>query len=269
MSDTLEIFGNEFSNATGIIATDDNNIERTFIRPTETTNITQNGTYDVTRSASANVSVPIPVQDVQLNSTSIVSQGVANIQPATNSNNSLGVVKVDLSVGGIGANDAGRLYLYDANGLVKAGTERYKAISPRLQHEAAFYGLAKAAGDSTQASSNNSVGTYTDEAINAILTMLGVYNRVITPPSGNSFTLLPYPFSYSFGEMATLTVTVTATSQYHFRFSCPSGAATVLTMTGITGTDTKNSDTVEAGKTYEVDIWAGIALVKEIEVTAA
>ena len=209
------------------------------------------------------------VQDVQINGTSIVSQGVANISPASNSNGSLGVVKVDYSVGGIGANDAGRLYLYDANGLVKAGSERYKAISPRLQHEAAFYGLAKAAGDSTQASSNNSVGTYTDEAINAILAMLGVYNRIITPSSGNTFTLLPYPFSYSFGEMATLTVTVTATSQFHFMFSCPSGAATVLTMTGITGTDTKNSDTVEAGKTYEVDIWAGIALVKEIEVTAA
>ena len=65
---------------------------------------------------------------------------------------------------------------------------------------------------------------------------------------------------------AELTLTVTATSQYHFMFSCPSGAATVLTLTGITG---KTGDyTLAAGKTYEVDVWAGIALFTEIEVTA-
>ena len=37
-----------------------------------------------------------------------------------------------------------------------------------------FYGLAKAAGDTTQASSNNAVGTYTDDAKTAIKTMIGV-----------------------------------------------------------------------------------------------
>ena len=48
--------------------------------------------------------------------------------------------------------------------------------------------------------------------------------------------------------------------------SPPSGAATVLTLTGITG---KTGDTtLEAGKTYEVDVWAGIAYFKAIEVTA-
>ena len=37
-----------------------------------------------------------------------------------------------------------------------------------------FYGLAKAAGDTTQASSSNAVGTYTDDAKTAIQTMIGV-----------------------------------------------------------------------------------------------
>ena len=87
---------------------------------------------------------------------------------------------------------------------------------------------------------------------------------VETPASGSTFTLSPCPVTYSFGEKAELTVTVTATSQYHFMFSCPSGAATVLTMNGITGT---TGDTLAAGKVYEVDIWAGIAFIKEIEVT--
>lgn len=87
---------------------------------------------------------------------------------------------------------------------------------------------------------------------------------VVSPASGTTFTLDPYPKTYAFGEKAELTVTVTATSQYHFSFSSPSATATVLTMTGITGT---MGDTVEAGKDYEVDIWAGTALIKEVEVT--
>jgi hypothetical protein len=37
-----------------------------------------------------------------------------------------------------------------------------------------FYGLAKAAGDTTQASSGNPVGTYTEEAKAAIRAMLGI-----------------------------------------------------------------------------------------------
>ena len=88
--------------------------------------------------------------------------------------------------------------------------------------------------------------------------------RVASPGSGTTFTLEPCPVTYKFGERAELTVTVTATSQYHFSFSSPSATATVLTMTGITGT---MGDTVEAGKDYEVDIWAGTALIKAVEVT--
>ena len=57
MSDTLQIFGKTFSNATGIVATDNTDTERTFIRPTGTMTIDENGTYDVSEYASAEVSV--------------------------------------------------------------------------------------------------------------------------------------------------------------------------------------------------------------------
>lgn len=66
MPDTLQIFGKTFSNATGIVATDNTDTERTFIRPTGTKTIDKNGTYDVSEYASAEVSVssggdePIP-----------------------------------------------------------------------------------------------------------------------------------------------------------------------------------------------------------------
>lgn len=85
---------------------------------------------------------------------------------------------------------------------------------------------------------------------------------VVTPASGSTFTLDPCPVTYSFGEKAELTVTVTALSQFHFMFACPSSAATVLTITGET---MRCGDTLEAGKMYEVDIWAGITRICEVD----
>lgn len=59
MSDTLEIFGQEWTGVTGIKATDDNDTIKTFIRPQGTISISQNGQgIDVSQYASANVAVP-------------------------------------------------------------------------------------------------------------------------------------------------------------------------------------------------------------------
>ena len=54
-TDTLEIFGTEYSGVTGIKATDDNNQTKTYIRPQGTVTISSNGTTDVTNYASASV----------------------------------------------------------------------------------------------------------------------------------------------------------------------------------------------------------------------
>lgn len=83
--------------------------------------------------------------------------------------------------------------------------------------------------------------------------------------ANTTLTLQPCPVTYKWGEVAALTLTVTATSQYHFMFTCPSASATVLTLSGHTGT---SGDTIEAGKTYEVDVWAGVALIRAVEITA-
>lgn len=54
--DTLEIFGDEFTNVAGIKATDDNNQIKTYIRPQGTVNIISSGNTDVTAYATASVS---------------------------------------------------------------------------------------------------------------------------------------------------------------------------------------------------------------------
>lgn len=58
MTDTLEIFGTEFTNVTGFKATDSNSQTKTYVRPQGTKSITENGTgIDVSAYASVDVAV--------------------------------------------------------------------------------------------------------------------------------------------------------------------------------------------------------------------
>ena len=114
-----------------------------------------------------------PVQDVQINGTSILSNGVANIPLADNQGNP-GVIRtvgeygfVKLSSNNFAINKA-------QFNNIKAGKSDYKPIVPANQHMATFYGLAKAAGDTSQSASSDEVGSYTDSAIDKIMAMLGV-----------------------------------------------------------------------------------------------
>lgn len=136
------------------------------------------GTYsDEAKTAiKSMLGVEDPV-DVQINGTSIVDNGVANI-PIASGNARLGLMKLSSGNGqdtGLSIDANGNLYTAlatDAN--VKGGYNIRAVIVPANQHTSAFYGLAKAAGDTTQSASSNAVGTYTDEAKSAIKTMLGI-----------------------------------------------------------------------------------------------
>ena len=58
---------------------------------------------------------------------------------------------------------------------VKGGSVSSAFIAPSVEDAASFYGLAKAAGDTSQSASSNAVGTYTDDAKVKIQKMLGIY----------------------------------------------------------------------------------------------
>ena len=82
-----------------------------------------------------------------------------------------GLVKV-LDNGNVTFNENNQLVLTLAGtSIVKTGQSDHP-ISVTHQHEAAFYGLAKAAGQDMK-NSGNAVGTYTTEAAGAIRTMIG------------------------------------------------------------------------------------------------
>lgn len=93
----------------------------------------------------------------------------------------------------------------------------------------------------------------------------GIDAATVEEPTSTTLSLQPCPVTYVFGEVEELELTIPDNSQYHLRFTSPSGAPTSLTMTGVTGTV---GDAIEAAKTYEVDIWAGVAIVQELELNS-
>lgn len=117
----------------------------------------------------------VPVQDVQVNGTSVLSNGVANVPAA--SSDTLGVSKVVAS-NGIEISSANELRIVRASDShIKSGANGYRPIVSLNQHAAAFYGLAKAAGVDL-ANETVTLGTYTDAAKHAIHNMLGVEGKM-------------------------------------------------------------------------------------------
>lgn len=125
--------------------------------------------------------VDAPVDDVQINGTSIVEDGVANVPVATMPTSGADAGNLGLTCfkrgRGISINTTDNsIYIdYPSLAQVKAGNDVFKPVTTAHQHESAFYGLAKAAGDATQSASSNAVGNYTEDAKIAIQKMLGIY----------------------------------------------------------------------------------------------
>ena len=131
-----------------------------------------NSSYNL-KDAAARQSIAALPTDVQVNGTSVVSSNVANIPIA--GANTFGVIKASSNVTGLGINNEGYLYISPpTKAELKAGTDTEHPVTSSKIKEATFYGLAKAANDSTQASSSNAVGKYTDAAKHAIQKMLGI-----------------------------------------------------------------------------------------------
>ena len=202
--------------------------------------------------------------DVQINGTSIVSNGVANIQPiifdngASDSN--YGVVKIKYLANGLTLTSQGHLAISPApidniKNPVSGNYSTYRPIVPLTEHYATFYGLAKAAGDSTQSASSNAVGTYTDSAKQAIQEMIGVENRTVTVTGTDPVIVGQADTSYLCGEVSTLSITPPAQGVIDVIFSSGS-SATILTLPNTVRMPEWFE--VEANHTYEINIANGV-----------
>ena len=192
------------------------------------------------------------VTDVQINGTSVVSSGVANIPLADGTN--LGVAKVG---SGLYMASEGDLKVSKSNAAqVKAGANEYNPIVPYNQNASAFYGLAKAAGDTTQSASSNAVGTYTETAKSKISDMLSAPETItgstpsITAQAG---------VRYICGEVSTLNFTPSATGICDVVFTSGSTPAVLTLPTGVDKIKWANGwdETCEANTIYELNVMSG------------
>lgn len=150
------------------------------------------GDYIVRQTNGVNEYAPVThtVQDVQVNGTSVVEDGVANV-PMADMQGNPGAIKM-IAGNGVGLSGQGNIMIIGAiSAAIKNGTNTLTPIVPSGQHESTFYGLAKAAGDTSQSGSSNPVGTYTDAAKDAIQQMLGVID-MIAPHETAAVASQPY-----------------------------------------------------------------------------
>lgn len=195
------------------------------------------------------------VDDVQVNGTSVVQNGVANIPIA---GSSLGIVKINNSYG-VGIDSEGRLQTNTTNPSdAKSGTNVWKPIVPVYQHTSTFYGLAKAAGADMKDISSTTVGVYPETQKSAITQMISGAVSV----SGTTPSIDAKPgVRYICGEVEELDITVPATGIIDVIFT--SGTTpTVLTVTPPTGVTIKwmgdfDPTSLDADTTYEINIMDG------------
>lgn len=202
-----------------------------------------------------------PVQDVQVNGTSILDdQGVANV-PQVTAWNGVGVVKI-VQYRGLGFEAAtGALTTAPANdNHIKSGVTGYAPIIPLQQHKSAFYGLAKAAGHDEK-DSTLPVGQYTEDAKSAISEMLGGSIAVSgTAPTINAKAGI----RYICGEVLSLDITLPASGIVDVVFTSGS-TPTVLTITPPTGQTVKwangfDPTTLDTDTVYEINVADGLGV---------
>ena len=174
------------------------------------------------------------------------------------SSSAAGVAKVgDYGIAIIGDNVLRTKYA--SSSKIKVGNNGFDPIVPNNQHESTFYGLAKAAGDTTQSQSSNAVGTYTSEAKTAIQSMLGIQevlggSVVEISESDPVITATPNT-QYICGEVATLSFTPYQIGVSDVIFTSGS-TPTVLTLPNTV--KMPEWFTIEANRVYEINVSNGI-----------
>lgn len=144
---------------------------------------------------------------------------------------------------------------------IKSGLASNQPVTPFRQHLSTFYGLAKAAGDTTQSASSNAVGNYTEDAKSAINEMLnGSVSVSGTAPTINAKAGI----RYICGEVLSLDITLPASGIVDVVFTSGS-TPTVLTITPPTGQTVKwangfDPTTLDTDTVYEINIADGLGV---------
>lgn len=166
-----------------------------------------------------------------------------------------GVVKVTQNTYGLRINN-GTLLIYPVyTGTVKEGVDEYRPLTAFHQHESTFYGLAKAAGDTTQSSSSNTVGAYTETAQSKIHEMLDAPVTV----SGTTPTITGKAgIRYICGEVSTLSITPPASGIIDVIFTSGSTPTVLTVPSTVKFPEWFDPTSLVANTVYEINIADGV-----------
>ena len=156
----------------------------------------------------------------------------------------------------------------DANGVTRLKQDQLATLQTAVEiideakldktdiDSAAFYGLAEAAGDTTQASSENNIGTYTANAQSAIQAMLGVSGIITQTVTGTDPVITAQEnYRYICGTVLTLSFTPSVTGICDVFFTSGS-TPTVLTLPNTV--KMPEWFEIETNRTYEISILNGV-----------
>ena len=200
--------------------------------------------------------------DVQINGTSVVQDGVANVPVATDTTKGVVSAAQNRGIMVLTGTNAGVLAIVSATEAdVIGGYNLYKPIIPANQHASTFYGLAKAAGADMKDIASTTIGIYPAAQKSAISTMLNAPETVIgTTPTITALAGVQYVC----GEVSTLDITLPASGCVDIRFESGS-TPTVLTITPPSGVTVKwaggfDPTSLEANTVYEINIADGLGV---------
>ena len=198
------------------------------------------------------------VTDVKIKGTSIVDSETGEADIPIASANKPGLVYIrNADAEGINMVN-GNLSIYAASeSNSKLGNNHARPIVTSIQHISVFYGLAKAAGDTTQSQSSNAVGTYTEEAKLAIRNMIDATGEsaTITVSGTDPVIQATRNTRYMCGEVLSLSFTPSASGICEVIFTAGS------TLPVITLPETVKMPEwfeIETDHTYEISIVDGV-----------
>ena len=182
------------------------------------------------------------------------------------SSSNAGVIKIGTR---LSIDSSGKVSVPSASSnVIKTGTTASYVLTPDWTHGIAFYGLAKAAGDATQATSDNAIGTYTDEAKSAIQQMLGIDLQSIASEveiplvetvSGASVTISGQPNTrYMCGEVTSISITPPASGTIDVVFTSGSTVAILTLPSTVKMPEWFDATTLDTNTIYEILITDGI-----------
>lgn len=236
MADTLEIFGTEYTGVTGIIATNSNDTDLTYIRPQGTKSISANGTgIDVTEYASVNVAVPSEAPILQTKSVSYTPTETAQSATVTADSGYDGLDEVSVSVEAISST-------YVGSGITQRSSSDLTASGATVTVPSGYYSAqaSKAVSSGTEGTPTATKGSVSNHAISVTPSVTNTAGYI----SGGTKTGTAVSVSASELVSGTLTISSSGTKDVTNYASASVSAGTAGTPTATKGTVSNHSVSV-------------------------